>query len=133
MWKAIKPSLTDETYTLVAPGTAGTLHWNWLNGKVTLDTESIEDAESRGTPFVSLARNTSHVPYVPTIMRELGLFPCEGDNVTQGYLYVCLSGERLGRRGGNYNNTSNAGLGYLNGNNVRSNANANYGCRPRSL
>lgn len=39
---------------------------------------------------------------------------------------------RLGRRGGNYNNTSNAGLGYLNGNNVRSNANANYGCRPRS-
>ena len=132
LWKAIKPSLTDETYTLVAPGTAGTLHWNWLNGKVTLDTESIEDAESRGTPFVSLARNTSHVPYVPTIMRELGLFPCEGDNVTQGYLYVCLSGERLGRRGGNYNPASNAGLGSLYGF-VRSSASAGYGCRPRSL
>lgn len=33
------------------------------------------------------------------------------------------------RRGGNYNNTSNAGLGYVNGNNSRGNANVNYGVR----
>ena len=39
---------------------------------------------------------------------------------------------RFPRRGGNYNNTSNAGLGYVNCNNARSNANANYGARPRS-
>ena len=39
---------------------------------------------------------------------------------------------RVARRGGNYNNTSNAGLGYLNGNNTRSNANVNNGARPRS-
>lgn len=36
------------------------------------------------------------------------------------------------RRGGNYNNGSNAGLGYVNGNNDRGNVNTNYGCRPRS-
>lgn len=40
---------------------------------------------------------------------------------------------RFPRRGGNYNNGSNAGLGYVNSNNARSNANTNYGCRPRSL
>ncbi len=41
-------------------------------------------------------------------------------------------GEYVPRRGGNYNNTSNAGLGYENCNNVRGNANANYAGRPRS-
>ncbi len=40
---------------------------------------------------------------------------------------------RFPRRGGNYNNGSNAGLGYVNSNNPRSNANWNYGARPRSL
>ena len=36
---------------------------------------------------------------------------------------------RFPRRGGNYNDTSNAGLGYVNGNNERGNENANYGGR----
>lgn len=40
--------------------------------------------------------------------------------------------ERVARRGGNYNNTSNAGMAYLNCNNPRGNANANYGGRLRS-
>lgn len=39
---------------------------------------------------------------------------------------------RFPRRGGNYNNTSNAGLGYVNSNNTRGNTNTNYGARPRS-
>ena len=34
------------------------------------------------------------------------------------------------RRGGNYNNTSNAGLAYVNSNNARANTNTNYGARP---
>ncbi|NLV58667.1 MAG: RNA-dependent DNA polymerase [Clostridiales bacterium] len=36
------------------------------------------------------------------------------------------------RRGGNYNNTSNAGLAYVNSNNARANTNTNYGARPAS-
>jgi hypothetical protein len=36
---------------------------------------------------------------------------------------------RLPRRGGNYNNTSNAGLGYVNCNNTRATANTNFGVR----
>ena len=47
---------------------------------------------------------------------------------------ACFSvDQRFPRRGGNYNNGSNAGLGYVNANNERGNANNNYGCRPRSL
>lgn len=46
-------------------------------------------------------------------------------------------GERLqtidGYAGGNWNNTSNAGLGYLNSNNERSNSNNNIGFRPALL
>lgn len=49
-----------------------------------------------------------------------------------GELIATAFCERVARRGGNYNNTSNAGMGYLNCNNPRSNANANYGGRPRS-
>lgn len=48
---------------------------------------------------------------------------------------LCASGYaflRFPRRGGNYNDTSNAGLGYVNGNNERGNENANYGGRSRS-
>ena len=41
-------------------------------------------------------------------------------------------GLRFPRRGGNYNNGGNIGLGYENCNNPRSNANMNYGVRPRS-
>jgi len=40
--------------------------------------------------------------------------------------------QRFPRRGGNYNNGGNMGLGYENCNNPRSNANRNYGARPRS-
>lgn len=43
-----------------------------------------------------------------------------------------MRSERFTRRGGNYNNTSNSGLGYVNGNNERGNTNTNYGGRPRS-
>ena len=45
---------------------------------------------------------------------------------------VLRSLERFPRRGGNYNNGSNAGLGYVNSNNARGNGNWNYGVRPRS-
>lgn len=39
---------------------------------------------------------------------------------------------RFPRRGGNYNNTSNTGLGNCNSNNDRGNSNTNYGVRSGS-
>lgn len=44
----------------------------------------------------------------------------------------CSVVQRFPRRGGNYNNGGNIGLGYENCNNPRGNANRNYGTRPRS-
>lgn len=112
-WKAILPNAADDGYTLVAPGTPGTLHWTWANGKITLDTvEPVFDNEYRGTQFRDLAYNAAHLPFVPHIVRELGLFPTTGSK-TMGYNYFHFTQEeRFPRRGGDYSGGSNVGLGY---------------------
>lgn len=132
-WKAILPSLSDDTYTLVAPGTAGTLKWKWANSKITLDTETTVEDQTRDTAFKDLAVNSTNVPYIPCIMRELGLFPVSGDTLTKGRVYVNTKGERVARRGGTYNLTSSAGVGCLYGSYTRSGALGRHGARPRSL
>ena len=132
-WKAILPSQSDDTYTLVAPGTAGTLKWKWANSKITLDTETTVEDQNRNTAFKDLAVNSTNVPYIPSIMRELGLFPVSGDSLTKGMVYVNTKGERVARRGGNYNSASNAGVGCMNGLYTRSSASGSHGARPRSL
>lgn len=132
-WKAILPNAADNGYTLVAPGTAGTLHYTWQNSKITIDTvEPTFDNEYRGTTFKDIAVNTTHIPHMPSIMYELGLAPISGTTV-QGYFYVQMTrDERVARRGGVYNNASHAGMACLICNNPRSHANASYGGRPRS-
>ena len=136
-WKAILPNQSDDGYTLVAPGTAGTLHWRWANGKITLDnTISAEEIDNnyRGTNFKDLAVNSENVPYVPSILKELGLFPTDAGDKTEGYYYIHMtSAERFPRRGGSYSNGSGAGLGYVNAVGERGYADLYYGCRPRSL
>lgn len=126
-WKAILPNQENNGYTLVAPGTPGTLHWNWLNSKITLDTVTSEFVGQKGAYFKDLAVNSSNVPFVPSIMYELGLFPIPGDT-TQGYYYVDFAeGERFPRRGGYY--TSDTGLGYVYAVSARAAANTYYGVR----
>ncbi|MDD2647333.1 MAG: hypothetical protein PHI27_06460 [Eubacteriales bacterium] len=133
-WKAILPNTSDDGYTLVAPGTTGTLHWTWANSKITLDNVAPTfDNEYRGTSFSALGVNSTNVPYVPHILKELGLFPISGDT-TQGSVGVRFAeGEYVPRRGGNYSNTSGAGLGYEYCYDVRGNASASCAGRPRSL
>lgn len=132
-WKAILPNKSDDGYTLVAPGTAGTLHWTWENGKITLDTVAPEyDGQYRGTDFKSLGVNSTNLPYIPHIVRELGLFPTSGSTM-KGYYYMQFINEELfPRRGGSYLG-GGIGLGYENCNSPRSNAFGYYGARPRSL
>lgn len=132
-WKAIKPHANDNGYDLVAPGTAGTVHYNWLNNKITLDTVAPNfDNEYRGTNFKDIAVNTANLPYVPTILYELGLAPLPGTKV-DGYFYVQMTAEgRVARRGGGCSNTSDAGVGYLVCNYPRSVAYVSFGARPRS-
>ncbi len=136
-WKAILPNAGDDGYTLVAPGTAGTLHWRWANSKITLDntiTSEEMDNNYRGTNFKDLAVNSTNVPYVPHILKELGLFPTGAGDTTEGYYYIHMtSAERFPRRGGYCNSASSAGLGYVNAGSGRGLAGYDYGCRPRSL
>lgn len=133
-WKAILPNKSDDGYTLVAPGTAGTLHWTWANSKITLDTVAPEyDGQYRGTDFKSLGVNSANLPYIPHIVRELGLFPTSGSTM-RGYYYMqFINEERFPRRGGDYGDGGVIGLGYEFCNYPRSSAYRNYGARPRSL
>lgn len=133
-WKAILPNKADDGYTLVAPGTAGTLHWTWQNSKLTLDTVApTYDNEYRGTSFASLAYNATNLPYIPHIVRELGLFPTSGSTM-KGYYYMQITEEeRFPRRGGYYGDGSSIGLGYEICYHSRGHALRYYGVRPRSL
>ena len=128
-WKAILPNQANNGYTLVAPGTQGTLHWNWLNNKITLDTVTSDFVGQKSTAFKDLAVDSTHVPYVPSIMMELGLFPISGDT-TPGTVYIDFAdAERFPRRGGLCYSTSNAGLGGVSANAARSNSGTHYGVR----
>lgn len=133
-WKAILPNRSDDGYTLVTPGTTGTLHWTWQNNKLTLDTvEPKFDNQYHGTLFKNLAYNATNLPYIPSIVKELGLFPTDSNDNTEGYYYQHMTqDERFSRRGG-YSNASDAGLGGIASPNSRGDMNLAYGCRPRSL
>lgn len=135
-WKAILPNQSDDGYTLVAPGTAGTLHWRWLNSKITLDAgappEAEYDNEFRGTSFKDLAVNSTNLPFIPHIVKELGLFPTGAGDTAQGYYYIQMTHEeRFPRRGGDCSSTSGGGLGCVSSSSSRAAAGAGYGARPR--
>ena len=71
---------------------------------------------------------------MPSIVKELGLFPTDANDNTEGYYYVnFVAGERFPRRGGDYDNASHTGLGFVDAYNERGHAATYYGCRPRSL
>ena len=135
-WKAILPGASETDYTLVTPGTTGTLHYNWLNSKVTLDTETVVEDASRSCKFTDMAVNTDHVANVPVILRELGLFPLDGltqpqKDLLDGTFYYNSSGERVPRRSGTYFNASDAGMGYLYFSYDRSHSSDRSGARGR--
>lgn len=134
-WRAILPNASNDGYALVQPGTAGTLHWNWLNNKITLDTVCDDfTLGQKSTSFANLAVNTTHLPYVPSIVKELGLFPTGSGDSTPGNYYINFAtGEFFPRRGGYYSSGSYAGLGCVYANYARGLASPYYGCRPRSL
>ncbi len=87
----------------------------------------------KGNSFKDLKAHATRLPYVPSIVKELGLFPTDANDNTEGYYYVnFVAGERFPRRGAHYA-TSITGLGCVYAYNERGYANTNYGCRPRSL
>ena len=130
LWKAILPHANDSGHDLVDPGTSGTVHFTWQNGKLTLDTVAPAfESQNRNAPFKDIVSKMAHTP---AILYELGLCPLPGTNV-DGTVYVKLSqGEFVARRGGSHTVSQHAGIASLYFYHQRGSAGAYYGGRPRS-
>ena len=130
-WRAILPNGEDDGHTLVAPGTEGTLHWVWQNGKITLSTSKPSfDGYTRKTAFADLATDLAHVT---ALVRELGLFPTEKSRTAGVCAVTFARGEYLPRRGGSYDSGAEMGLGGEDCAYGRSRADTRYGARMRML
>jgi hypothetical protein len=128
-WKAI---LQDGS--LVTPGTADTLKYDATDANgagspilnTTLTSQST-GSEYAYTYFESLSAETG--VSVPALMIALGMYPV-GTGLGGDRIYVRNVGERLPRRGGNWNNSTGAGVFCLGLNDDRSNRSSGVGFRP---
>nr|WP_295277623.1 hypothetical protein [uncultured Blautia sp.] len=134
-WKAILPNKGNDGYALVTPGTVGTLHWNWTGSAIQLDTQcDTLDDTYRETEFKKLTANPSRLPFVPSIIKELGLYPTSSKDETEGNCFIhFMKGELLSSRGGHYNLTNRSGLGCIYAYYKRDQELAYYGGRSRCL
>lgn len=126
LWKAVMPD-----GTLVTPGTNGTLHWNWLNGKLTLDTMTSDTQDTvRETVFEDLA-TSERISSVPAIIRALALYP-DGKKWDKNTA-VCrmnLTGERMPFVGGCSTTGTTGGLFAMSCIATREDAYDDVGARP---
>lgn len=124
LWKAIAAD-----GTLVEPGTAGTLKYNYVSGHIQLTSGDITPEDTwRGDTYQNMTLDSALT--VPEIAKALLIYPDEpgGDYGGDGH-YMNNSGERLPRCGGIWDNTSNAGVFGVSLNNPRSNSGTNIGFR----
>lgn len=128
-WKAIKAD-----GTLVTPGTAGTLKYDYVSGKVTLCTTITntvgEEANGTGSgsQFQSMAAASGVT--APQILKELALFPADADGYEGDYFYLNNgAAERFPIRGGNWSIGASAGVFYTYLDHARSNVGASIGFR----
>lgn len=114
-WKAI---LQDGS--LVAPGTAGTLKFDYTGDPANattgfhittaLEHQQADDAAGYGAKdFGTLTAKTGVT--VPDLLKALALFP-NTDKTGRGYIYFRNNGERLLLRGGSYGSSGDAGGAY---------------------
>lgn len=105
LWKAIMPD-----GTLVDPGTAGALHYDWLNSKITLSTSTTDTTDTaRNTGYTSfdLASGVS----CPDLIKDLILYPDDpGQDYGGDTRYTNHTGERLPICGGSWTNGAGAGV-----------------------
>ena len=124
LWKAIAAD-----GTLVEPGTAGTLKYNYVSGHIQLTSGDITPEDTwRGDAYQNMTLDSALT--VPEIAKALLIYPDEpgGDYGGDGH-YMNNSGERLPRCGGNWNSTSSAGVFSVSLSNPRSNSDTNIGFR----
>ena len=108
LWKAIAAD-----GTLVEPGSAGTLKYNYVSGHIQLTSGDITPEDTwRGDTYQNMTLDSALT--VPEIAKALLIYPDEpgGDYGCDGH-YMNNSGERLPLCGGGWSNTSRAGVFYV--------------------
>ena len=123
-WKAIAAD-----GTLVEPGTAGTLKYNYVSGHIQLTSGDITPEDTwRGDTYQNMTLDSALT--VPEIAKALLIYPDEpgGDYGGDGH-YMNNSGERLPICGGYWNYTSSAGVFGVALNYPRSSSGTNIGFR----
>lgn len=143
-WKAILPGEADE-YSLVEPGTPGTLHWDYQNNRLVLRAGAPGSYMGGGASraFKDLTCDSTLAGGVPMIVRELGLFPTNG-SAMPGVTGATMKGddsEYIALCGCKYNTSaSSTGLGSVRASYNRTTAattkdksGMSVGCRPRAL
>ena len=124
LWKAIAAD-----GTLVEPGTAGTLKYNYVSGHIQLTSGDITPEDTwRGDTYQNMTLDSALT--VPEIAKALLIYPDEpgGDYGGDGH-YMNNSGERLPICGGYWNSTSNAGVFYVRLSDPRSGSDTRLGFR----
>lgn len=124
LWKAIAAD-----GTLVEPGTAGTLKYNYVSGHIQLTSGDITPEDTwRGDTYQNMTLDSALT--VPEIAKALLIYPDEpgGDYGGDGH-YMNNSGERLPICGGSWGSTSGAGVFCVDLLDPRSNSNASIGFR----
>ena len=122
-WRAILPN-----GTLVAPGTAGTLKFDYTGNPAnstaafhittTLEHQQADDNAGYGAKdFGTLTAKTGVT--IPDLLKALAFFP-NSDKTGRGFMYFRNNGERLLIRGGSYGTGGSAGEAISNFNNPRS-------------
>lgn len=131
-WKAIMPD-----GTLVAPGTAGTLKWDYTAANptgqqpfrlnTTIEFPAADDTPYGGISFSALTAASG--VNVPEILKALALFPADTGDHGGDYIYMRNRGERLAYRGGRWFIGSAAGVFSLDGSFPRSIVSTGIGFR----
>lgn len=124
LWKAIAAD-----GTLVEPGTAGTLKYNYVSGHIQLTSGDITPEDTwRGDTYQNMTLDSALT--VPEIAKALLIYPDEpGGDYGGDSHYMNNSGERLPICGGYWRNSSNAGVFYVRLVNPRSSSYTNIGFR----
>ena len=105
LWKAI-----TANGTLVEPGTAGTLKWDWASNHIQLTSGDVTPTDAyRYDTYQSMTLASELT--APELAKALLLYPDEpgGDYGDDGH-YMNTSGERLPLCGSNWSNPSCAGV-----------------------
>lgn len=105
-WKAIKAD-----GSLVDPGTAGTLKWDWVSSKIQLTSGDVTYTTDQGNGMQYKDMTLAAGLTAPELAKALLLYPDEpGGDYGGDYHWMNTRGERLPLCGGGWHLTSRAGV-----------------------